>query len=72
MTIYHKSSLTPKTRVAFNPKNRSHMVDFAKFIKYNSWKDGCSYFLEDPYVDIPTMIRAKIADNAIAQYMEKC
>jgi hypothetical protein len=48
------------------------MVDFAKFIKYNSWKDGCSYFLEDPYVDIPTMIRAKIADNAIAQYMEKC
>lgn len=71
MSNYRKSTLLPKLRVPFDPKNRKHMLDFAKFVKYNNWKDGCSYLLEDPYSDIPTMIRAKIADFSVAGLMEK-
>lgn len=71
MSIYHKSSLTPKVRALFNPNNRDHMVDFARFVKYNNWKNGCDYYLEDPYTDIPTMIRSKIADFALSRYLEK-
>lgn len=71
MNTYRKTVLVPKTRVVFNPKNRKHMLDFAKFVRYNSWKDGCNYYLEDPYSDIPTMIRAKIADYVVSGLVEK-
>lgn len=47
------------------------MLDFAKFVKYNSWENGCSYYLEDPYTDIPSMIRAKIADYTLSKLLEK-
>lgn len=68
---YRKSTLEPKIRIQFNPANKKHLLDFARFVKYNGWRDGCSYYLEDPYTDIPTMIRAKIADSTIMKYMEK-
>ena len=68
---YRRSVLAPKPRVSFDPRNKNHMLDFARFVKYNNWKDGCSYFLEDPYSDIPTMIRAKIAESVVASFAEK-
>ncbi len=68
---YRRSVLAPKPRVPFDPRNKSHMLDFARFVKYNNWKDGCSYFLEDPYTDIPTMIRAKIAAAVVGTFAEK-
>ncbi len=61
----------PRARVPFDASNRKHMLDFARFVKYNSWREGCSYFLEDPYSDIPTMIRAKIADHTLSKLVEK-
>jgi hypothetical protein len=70
-TRYRKSSLIYKQRVQFNPANQKHMLDFAKFVKYNNWKGGCSYFLEDPYSDIPAMIQAKIAEHTVSRYLEK-
>ena len=68
---YRRSVLASRIRVAFNPSNKQHMLDFARFVKYNTWKNGCSYFLEDPYTDIPTMIRAKIADYTLSKLVEK-
>ena len=69
--LYRKCVLAPKPRIEFDPSNRKHMLDFAKFVKYNNWRDGCSYYLEDPFSDIPTMIRAKIADSVVASLAEK-
>ena len=68
---YRRSVLASKARVPFDASNKKHMLDFAKFVKYNSWRDGCMYYLEDPHTDIPTMIRAKIADAIILTYAEK-
>ena len=68
---YRKHVLAPKVRVVFDPRNRKHMLDFARFVKYNNWVEGCNYYLEDPYSDIPTMIRAKIADAVVANLAEK-
>lgn len=68
---YRRSVLAPKPRIQFDPSNEKHMLDFARFVKYNNWKDGCSYFLEDPYTDIPAMVRAKIADYALSKFMGK-
>ena len=68
---YRNSALAPRTRVMFDPSNSKHMLDFARFVKYNGWKNGCQYFLEDPFSDIPTMIRAKIADYTLSKLVEK-
>lgn len=68
---YRRSILAPKTRIKFDPNNRKHMLDFARFVKYNTWKDGCSYYLEDPFADIPTMIRSKIVDHTLSKLVEK-
>lgn len=71
MSTYRKSILAPRERVLFDPRDRKHMLDFARFVKYNNWRDGCAYYLEDPYTDIPTMIRAKIADAVVSSFAEK-
>lgn len=72
MTVTYRSSvLAPKPRVTFDPSNNKHMLDFARFVKYNNWKNGCAYYLEDPYSDIPSMIRAKIADYTLSKLVEK-
>jgi hypothetical protein len=70
MNIYRKSVFTHKVRVEFDPKNKKHMTDFARFIKCNNWVEGCNYLLEDPYTDIPTMIYRKIAHNTLQSYMQ--
>lgn len=69
--IYRQSVLSQKARISFDPNNKLHMLDFAHYIKYSNWKNGCNYLLEDPYVDIPTMIRSKIVDNILSGYLEK-
>jgi hypothetical protein len=68
---YRGSVLTPRDRIQFDPSNKQHMLDFARFVKYNHWDNGCQYFLEDPYSDIPSMIRAKIADYTLSKLVEK-
>ena len=69
--LYRKTVLNVKVRTAFNPNNRKHMLDFAKFVKYNNWVDGCNYYLEEPYTDIPTMIQAKISDYSVSKLLSK-
>lgn len=62
---YRSSVLTPKPRVIFDPQNSKHRLDFAHFFKYNKWSEPCRFFLEDPYEDIPAMIK----DKLITHYM---
>lgn len=69
--IYKKSVLRPRTRVEFDPGNQQHMLDFARFLKYNNWSNGCGYFLEEPFADIPAMIAAKIAAHSVDRLMNK-
>ena len=68
---YRRSVLSTRPRVLFDPSNPKHMKDFARFVKYNNWTEGCNYLLEDPYGDIPSMIRGKIADFYIGKYTQK-
>jgi hypothetical protein len=60
---YRKPALT-KNRVEFDPSNKDHMAAFGCFVKNGGWKDGCPFYLEEPYTDIPTMICNKIAVHA--------
>ena len=66
---YRKPIVLLKTRVNFDPNNPNHMRDYATFLKTKNWVNGCGYYLEDPYEDIPTMINAKITSHALQAYM---
>jgi hypothetical protein len=68
---YRKRVFVDRARVIFDPAIESHLLDYAKFLKYSSWKDGCNYLLEDPYMDIPTMINEKIVNRFLTEYTEK-
>ena len=68
--LYRKTVLKAKSRIAFDPTNAQHLKDYASFLKYNNWVNGCSYFLEDPYEDIPSMIKQKLIKHFMAKYME--
>lgn len=61
-----RSVLNANPRITFDPANLQHQLDFAEFIKYNNWRGGCRYLLEDPYEDIPSMIK----DKLIHYYMQ--
>jgi hypothetical protein len=68
--LYRKKAFAPKAREIFDAENQEHVLDYASFIKYNSWKGGCNYLLEDPYMDIPTMINAKLVTHYLKEHLE--
>jgi len=67
--MYRSSALIVKPRIPFDPANRQHQLDFAEFIKYNNWRSGCRYLLEDPYEDIPSMIKDKLLSHYMADML---
>jgi hypothetical protein len=70
MEHYRKTVLTRRNREVFDPNNTQHLVDYSKFIRYNKWKDGCNYLLEEPFYDIPSMINSKLLAYFLKPYME--
>lgn len=69
--LYHKPTYVPDPRVPFDPTNREHLLDYAEFLKYNNWRHGCPFLLEEPYQDIPTMLRRKAIDFFMRSYIEQ-
>lgn len=67
--MYRVKVYNPRPRVVFDPSNHEHRLDYAKFLKYNGWKEGCPFLLEEPYEDIPTMINAKLAAATLKPLM---
>lgn len=69
--LYRRKAYVPPPRVIFDPEKYEHVLDYARFIKYNSWVEGCIYLLEDPYMDIPTMINAKLVTHYLKSHLER-
>jgi len=68
MHLYRKSIFRTRARVIFDPSNDDHVRDYAKFVKNSNWVDGCNYLLEDPFLDIPTMINTKLVSHLLVKY----
>lgn len=67
--MYRAKSYNPKPRIIFDPNCYQHRLAYAIYLRYNGWRDGCPFLLEDPYEDIPTMINAKITENTLRPLM---
>jgi len=43
----------------FDPSNLQDLRELKYFKQHNKWKEGCPFYLEDPFVDIPSMCESK-------------
>lgn len=64
---YIFSVLRPRSRELFDASNLNHRKEYAYFVKYSKWKDGCPYYLEHPFASIPDMINSKL----LAYYLKR-
>jgi hypothetical protein len=42
-------------RREFNPASKKDLLELKYFKNNNKWKDVCPFYLQDPFVEIPTM-----------------
>jgi hypothetical protein len=52
-------------RRSFEPGSKDDMKIAKKFFHNNKWENGCPFFLEWPYLDIPAMIKDKITEYTL-------
>ena len=53
-------------RRTFNPSNKSDLKLVKKYLHNHSWgNDGCPFFLEWPYLDVPSMVKDKITEYTL-------
>jgi len=51
-------------RREFNPSLKEDLMELKFYKKNGKWKNGCPFFLEDPFVEIPAM-----CENKFTNYM---
>ena len=47
-------------RHQFDPSSKEDLKIVRKFLHDNKWESNCPFYLEWPYLDIPSMIKDKI------------
>jgi len=52
-------------RRLFEAGSKDDMKIARKFFHNNKWENGCPFFLEWPYLDIPSMLKDKITQYAL-------
>lgn len=54
--IFSKFETFKKRRI-FNPAKKNDLLELKFFLENNQWRNGCPFYLEFPYEDIPTMCK---------------
>jgi hypothetical protein len=49
-------------RREFNPTSKQDLQELKFFKQKGKWKNGCPFYLEDPFVDIPAMCESKFTN----------
>ena len=53
-------------RVVFDPKNKNHLEEIKFYMEHNRWKNGCPFYLEHPYLEIPAMVSQKYLEHVLS------
>lgn len=51
-------------RREFNPADKKDLSELKYFKIHGKWKQGCPFYLEDPYIEVPAM-----CDHKFTNYM---
>jgi hypothetical protein len=52
-------------RREFDPTSKQDLQEFKFFKKNGKWKNGCPFYLEDPFVEIPAMCESKFTNHML-------
>ena len=52
-------------RREFNPADKKDLLEFKHFKQKGKWKNGCPFYLEDPFVEIPAMCESKFTRHML-------
>lgn len=44
----------------FNAHAKEDLIEFGHFLTHTTWKTNCPFVLQDPYTNVPDMIRSQI------------
>ena len=57
-------------RVLFDPANKKHLAELQKFHLTGKWTNGCPFYLEEPYLDVVSMMHRKVTDHFISRALK--
>lgn len=52
-------------RREFDPAKSEDLQEFKYFKQNGKWKNGCPFYLEDPFVEIPAMCESKFTNHML-------
>ncbi len=52
-------------RREFDPANKQDLLELKFFKKNGKWKNGCPFYLEDPYIEVPAMCESKFTNHML-------
>lgn len=52
-------------RQKFDPANAEHVAEFKFFTSNLRWKKSCPFFLEEPFLDIPTLCSQRFLEHSM-------
>lgn len=55
-----------KQREVFDPENKTHLSELKFYIDNKKWKNGCPFYLEHPYVEIPAMVAQRFLEHSLS------
>lgn len=64
---YYKTMANARERRQFDPANREDQAELGYFIKNKKWRNGCPFFLEFPYSDVPVMCMTLYTEYSLAK-----
>ena len=65
MSILVEHQLLTNQKRKFNPKDKLDITLLKRFIKLNSWGKPCPFLLEEPYLNIPAMMKDKFIKHTL-------
>lgn len=52
-------------RREFDPANKKDLLELKFFKKNGKWKNGCPFYLEDPFIEVPAMCESKFTNHML-------
>jgi hypothetical protein len=54
-------------RREFDPADKKDLLELKYFKKNRKWKQGCPFYLEDPFIEVPAMCYHKYTEYMLSK-----
>ena len=57
-------------RREFKPESNEDLMELKYFKKHGKWKNGCPFYIEDPFIEVPAMCYYKFTNYMLDHIKE--